>query len=398
VTAAPVAAARAAVRPIVQQPVLLLSWLAAAGAGGLAFLSLAPNRLLSGTGVGLAEVLRGAPAAWSMALIVPALVVGLAVFTPPRRRGHAAVLMAAALWIAALVALAGAEASRRAATLPEIARISLGGGFWCLLLLGALVAADALQRLALPVGARAAAMAVLLLPPVALIASGHLDALSLLKEHANRREVFDAATSQHLQIVGASLGGALGIGLPLGLAAARYQRLARPLFAVLNLVQTVPSIALFALLMAPLAALATALPDLGVRGIGLLPAVIALALYALLPIVHGVVAGLASVPASVLEAADGMGLSRGQRLRQVELPLALPVLLSALRVTVVQLIGLAVVAALIGAGGFGALMFQGLFSSAIDLVLLGVLPVVLLALVADAALGAWAAAVESPAP
>jgi osmoprotectant transport system permease protein len=379
----------------VQQRVLLVLWLAAAAAaGGMSFLSVAPNRLLSGTGVGLLEVLRGVPAGWSLALSCSAAVVAAAVFAPPGRRWHQAVLLAAGLWGPALLALAGAEAARRAATLPDIARVSLGGGFWCLLALGGLVAADALQRLAPSAAWRLAALVALLLPLGALVAGGGLDALSLLKEHANRREVFAAAALQHLQIVGVSVLAALLVGVPLGLAAARCERLAQPLLTVLNVVQTLPSIALFALLMAPLAALAAALPGLPVRGIGLLPAVVALTLYALLPVVHGVVAGLASVPAAVLEAADGLGLSRRQRLRQVELPLALPVWLSGLRVTVVQLIGLAVVAALIGAGGFGALVFQGLFSSAIDLVLLGVLPVVALALLADAAFGAWVAALE----
>jgi osmoprotectant transport system permease protein len=354
----------------------------------------APNRLLSGTGVGLAEVLQAGPVGGSLAWFGSAAVLAVAVFRPACRRWHLAVLGAAGLWIVALLALAGVDAARRAAMLPDIARVSLGGGFWCLLALGGLMAADALQRLALPAAWRLVVLAALLLPPAALVGAGHLDALSLLKEHANRREVFDAAALQHLQIVGISLACALLIGVPLGLAAARRARLARPLFAVLNVVQTVPSIALFALLMAPLAALAAWMPWLPVRGIGLWPAVIALTLYALLPVVHGVVAGLASVPVAVLEAADGMGLSRRQRLRQVELPLALPVWLSGLRVTVVQLIGLAAVAALIGAGGFGALMFQGLFSSAIDLVLLGVLPVLALALVADAAFAAWIAAVE----
>jgi osmoprotectant transport system permease protein len=401
VTSAPRAATRLHGRRIVQQPVLLLLWLAAAAAAsGLAFLRVAPNRLLSGAGVGGFEVLHAAPAGWTLAFIGCAAVVGVAAFAPPGRRSHVAVLLAAAVWGSALLALAGAEAARRAAVLPDIARVSLGGGFWCLLSIGGLIAADAMQRLALPAVWRGAVLAALMLPPAALVGAGHLDALSLLKELANRREVFDAAALQHLQIVGLSLACALAVGVPLGLAAVRSARLARPLFAVLNVVQTVPSIALFALLMAPLAALAAALaglPGVRVQGIGLLPAVIALTLYALLPVVHGVVAGLASVPAAVVEAADGMGLSRSQRLRQVELPLALPVLLSGLRVTVVQLIGLAAVAALIGAGGFGALMFQGLFSSAIDLVLLGVLPVVALALVADAAFGAWVAAVEGSA-
>jgi osmoprotectant transport system permease protein len=215
-----------------------------------------------------------------------------------------------------------------------------------------------------------------------------LDALSLLKEYSNRAEVFQAAGWRHLQIVGAALLPALLIGLPLGVWAARSDRLARPLVGLLNIIQTLPSIALFGLLIAPLAALAAWLPGWGIAGIGLLPALIALALYALLPVVHGMAAGLRQVPAAVLDAGLGMGLTRRQLFWQVALPLAAPLLVSGLRVTVVQLIGLAVVAALIGAGGFGALVFQGLAGSALDLVLLGVLPVVVMALVADAGL-AW---------
>ena len=381
----------------VQQRVLLVLLLAAvAAAANLAFLTVAPNRLLSGSGVGLADAVRHLPAAWFSGGLALAAVLGAAVLLPASRRWHAAVALCAALLLTGLVALAGAEATRRAASLPTIARVSFGGGFWWLVGLAWLMAADALQRLQLRPAYRTAAMAALLMPVAVLLAAGALNDLSLLKEYANRQDVFGAAAAQHLQIVGTTLLLAVLIGLPLGLWAARRPGAARPLFAVLNLVQTVPSIALFALLLAPLAWLAQALPGLPVRGIGLLPAVIALTLYALLPIVHGVVAGLAQVPPAVVEAATGMGLTAGQRLRQVELPLALPVWLSGLRVTVVQVIGLAVVAALIGAGGFGALMFQGLFSSAIDLVLLGVLPVVALALAADAGLSLLAAAFEGP--
>ena len=137
------------------------------------------------------------------------------------------------------------------------------------------------------------------------------------------------------------------------------------------------------------------MPGWGIQGIGLLPAVIALSLYALLPIVHGTASGLAQVPAAAVEAATGMGMTTRQLFWQVEVPLALPVLLSGLRVTAVQVIGLAVVAALIGAGGFGALVFQGLASSALDLVLLGVLPVVALGVVVDAALAVSAVALQT---
>ena len=159
------------------------------------------------------------------------------------------------------------------------------------------------------------------------------------------------------------------------------------IFSLLNVIQTVPSVALFGLLIAPLAALVTAFPwlgTLGIAGTGMTPALIALVLYALLPLVRGVVVGLNQIPRDVLESARAMGMSGVQRFLHVQLPLALPVFLRSLRVVMVQTVGMAVIAALIGAGGFGALVFQGLLSSAIDLVLLGVIPVIVLAVLTDA--------------
>jgi osmoprotectant transport system permease protein len=158
------------------------------------------------------------------------------------------------------------------------------------------------------------------------------------------------------------------------------------LFAILNLLQTVPSIALFGLLIVPLSALATAMPALGrlgIGGIGVAPAVIALVLYALLPVVRSTVAGISGVAAALIDAARGMGMTRHQRFWRVELPLAAPVLLAGLRIVTVQAIGLAVVAALIGAGGLGSFVFEGLGQYAADLVLLGALPAIVLALAAD---------------
>ena len=379
----------------VRQRVLALLLVAAlAAAAGLAFLTVAPNRLVTGTGVLLPALWAGAagaagaegaawPAIWLMALLLPTAALVVAVWLPPSRAVHAAVVMAATALLTSFVALAGAGAAMRAGTLPEIARVSLGGGCWVLALLSWLAAGDALQRLRLPPARHLAAHAAVLLPVVLLLASGALDALSLLKEYENRQDVFHAAGWRHLQIVLTALLPALLIGVPLGVAAARQPRFAAPLFATLNLLQTVPSIALFGLMIAPLATLGEWLPGSGVRGIGLWPAVVALVMYALLPIVHGTAAGLQQVPAAVREAATGMGLTPRQCFWRVDVPLALPVLLAGLRLTSVQLVGLAVVAALIGAGGYGALVFQGLLSSALDLVLLGVLPVVALALAVD---------------
>jgi osmoprotectant transport system permease protein len=384
--------ARAA--PIVRNRVLLTLVLAAiAAALGLAFVSVAPNRLVSGNGVPL----RALMASGGHLLWLPAALLVLAVFVPATRWTHAMVAVAASLLLAGLAWLAGREAAAQAALLSSLARTSFGGGFWLLALLTWLSAADAVQRLGLSLAWRSLAHAAVWLPLLALLLSGGLDSLSLLKEYDNRQDVFNAAGLRHLQIVAATLLPSLLIGVPLGVAAARRPSFAQPVFAALNIIQTVPSIALFALLIAPLSGLAAALPGWGIQGIGLLPAVIALTLYALLPIVHGASSGLAQVPAAAIEAAIGMGMSARQRFWRVEVPLALPVLLSGLRVTAVQIIGLAVVAALIGAGGFGALVFQGLASSALDLVLLGVLPVVAFAVLADAALALLTAALQGPA-
>jgi osmoprotectant transport system permease protein len=223
-------------------------------------------------------------------------------------------------------------------------------------------------------------------PLLAVLASGAADQLSLLREYANQRDIFPAAIWQHGRIVVLALLPALLIGIPIGIAAQRRPGLRRGVFPVLNIIQTIPSIALFGLLMAPLSGLAAAFPvvaALGIAGIGLAPAVIALLLYSLLPITRGVVEGLDGVPAPVLDAARGMGMTEWQRFRDVELPLALPVFLAALRITAVQAVGLAAVAALIGAGGLGAIMFRGLFANALDLVLIGAVPVILLAVLVD---------------
>jgi osmoprotectant transport system permease protein len=369
---------------LVRNRVLLL--LVAGGAVAAldpAFLTQAPNRIVAGTGVSLVAL----HAPYAAALALPAALLVAGVFAPASRPTHVAVAAAATLLLAGIVALAGAQASALARHAPAAARVSLGGGFWLLALGAWLAAADALERLRLPGAMRIVAGAAVFVPVAALLAGGELADVSLLREYAARRDVFGAALVRHVAIVVAALLPTLAIGIPLGVAVHRRARWQGPVFALLNVIETVPSIALFGLLLAPLALLASAVPALarlGIGGIGMAPAVIALTLYSLLPVVRSTLAGLTQVPQAVVEAATGMGLTRGQVFRKVEWPLALPVLLAGVRIATVQAIGLTVVAALIGAGGLGALMFQGLASSALDLVLLGVVPVVALSLAADA--------------
>ncbi|WP_246542759.1 ABC transporter permease [Paludibacterium yongneupense] len=347
---------------------------------GLPLLSHAPNRLLTGHGISLISLLHGQRAA----LALPLLVLPLLPWLRPGRRGAGLTLLAVALALFSLLALAGSEAAHRVGPDTPFGRTSFGGGFWLAILLLGLLGAEAAARYAATTPRRTLLLSLLSLPAAWLVWSGQLDQTSILREYANRKEAFDDALLQHLQIVVLTVVPALLLGVPLGLAAFRRASLRRAIFSVLNLIQTVPSIALFGLLIAPLAALAARLPALGIAGVGMTPAVIALTLYALLPIARSTCAGMQLVPATAKEAAAGMGMTARQIFWRIELPLCLPSMLSGARVTAVQAIGLASVAALIGAGGFGALMFQGLLSSALDLVLLGVIPVVALAIVADA--------------
>jgi len=269
---------------------------------------------------------------------------------------------------------------------PRLARVSLGAGFWILLSAAALAVVDGLQRAGAGIATRLAVAAGIVFGFALLARGGMFDALSLAQEYQARQPVFAAALLRHIVLVAAAVGPAVAIGFPLAIAAVRRPHWQGPIFAVLNLLQTVPSIALFGLLLAPLSGLAAAFPILaaiGIGGIGMAPAIIALILYALLPVVRNGVAGLAGVDAGIVDAARGVGMSPRQLFWQVELPLAMPLLLAGLRIVVVQAIGLAVVAALIGAGGLGSFVFEGLGQYAADLVLLGALPAIGLALAAD---------------
>ncbi|EFE93812.1 Putative osmoprotectant uptake system permease protein yehY [Serratia odorifera] len=348
----------------------------------LPFLSYAPNRLLSGKSIGLLSLLHGA-ALW---LLLPLGALALLSLLPPLRRFALLTAICASALLGLIFWLSGHGAQQLALEGSRLARTSWGSGCWLMLALSLLMAADAIARITPSHLWRIVGNTLVLLPAVALLFSHQLDGLSLLKEYRNRQEVFDAALLQHLTILLLTVLPTLAIGTPLGVLCYRSQRWQTPIFSTLNIIQTVPSIALFGLLIAPLAGLAAAFPWLaqhGINGIGLAPAIVALVMYALLPLVRSVVAGLQSVPANVIESALGMGMTRGQIFLRIQLPLALPLFLTGVRILAVQTVGMAVVAALIGAGGFGAIVFQGLLSSALDLVLLGVIPVIAMAVMVD---------------
>lgn len=182
---------------------------------------------------------------------------------------------------------------------------------------------------------------------------------------------------EHLWLVGVSMLLAAGVGVPCGILLTRRPRLERWVLGLANTVQTIPSLALFGFLIP--------LPLLG--GIGPRPAVAALFLYALLPIIRNTYTGIAGVDPAVREAAKAMGMTDMQILRMVELPLAARTIMAGVRVATVTAIGIATIAALIGAGGLGDFIYRGIQSVNTTLLLIGAVPAALMALAADFLLG-----------
>lgn len=185
------------------------------------------------------------------------------------------------------------------------------------------------------------------------------------------------ATVEHIWLTGITMLLAVAIGVPLGILVARRPALSKPILGSANIAETIPSLALFGFLLP--------LPWLGQRGDRI--AIAALTLYALLPIIRNTAEGIKGVDPAVREAALGMGMTEGQILRRVEMPLALPMILAGIRVATVWTIGIATIAAAVGAGGLGEYIFRGLAMVNNNVILAGAIPAALLALIADVLLG-----------
>ncbi|WP_376704769.1 ABC transporter permease [Mesorhizobium sp. ISC25] len=343
------------------------------------FATFRANRIVPGEARSILESLPATVGPLLMAIVVAAALIAL-LKTPLALRLAASVVALGAL--ALLIGVAGSFLTPAGNT---FARISPASGFWLLIFAFTLLLADVLTRLNLSPQARVGVLVVAAAAIGLLLVSGSWNSLSILKEYFNRADSFWAEGSKHATLALGSLAAAVIIGLPLGILCHRVEKLRAGVLNVLNIIQTIPSIALFGLLIAPLGWVASHVPGaaaLGIRGIGTAPAFVALFLYSLLPVVANTVVGLAGVPRAANDAARGMGMTDRQRLFGVEFPLAFPVILTGIRIVLVQNIGLATIAALIGGGGFGVFVFQGVGQTAMDLVLLGAVPTVALAFAA----------------
>ena len=342
--------------------------------------SLKANRLSSGEPIMLVGL------GWKGMLVmlaVPAAVCIAWLVMKALRRGKDPYAVSRILWslmpAAALVAISSLA---QAGVLAAEARYGLGAGFW-LMSAGALLLSGSKR---IPFAAF-----MLLAASIALAAYfGYTRDVSLFMEFEAKRAMFFSELSKHVRIALSSAAAAILPGILLGYWCYASERAGRLVMGFVNLMQVLPTLSLFGLIMLPLTYLSRKLPflaGLGIRGIGFAPAFIALGLYCLLPITVNTMAGFAGVDKKVLFSAKAMGMTSRQSLMKVQLPLALPVIFSGVRTAVAQNLGNATIAGLVGGGGMGSLIFLGLAQAAPDLVLLGALPVITMALAADAALG-----------
>ncbi|GHC79773.1 ABC transporter permease [Limoniibacter endophyticus] len=335
-----------------------------------------PNRIVQGQGIPLHEALA---APWGYIALGLG---GLLMIAALLRSNLILRLVVSLLAVLATLVVLGASATFLTPENNSFARVSPASGFWLTSFAFVLVAADAIGRLRLKPFWRVAALIAALAAFTIVVASGNLADISVMKEYASQAGRFHAEIVAHLVLALGSTLAAVVIGIPFGLVCYKIERLRGLILNILNIVQTIPSIALFGILIAPLAWAAANVPGasaIGISGIGKAPAFVALFLYALLPITSNTVIGLQSVRRATKEAARGMGMTAGQRLARIEFPLAFPVILTGIRIVLVQNIGLATIAALIGGGGLGVFVFQGIGQTAMDLVLLGAAPTVALA-------------------
>jgi len=277
----------------------LLTALGAAALVLLPFVVLKPNRILPGEPVAMLAALPGWGAFACQAILALAALAALAA-------SNARVRLTAALLGVIAVALAlGAAADALTPAGNRVVRVAPGAAVWVLLTCLGLLATDAITRLSPGPASRVLFLALFIGVAGLALAHGTFDNLSVMREYTVNADRFAREARQHVWLAFGSLTAAFIVALPLGILCHRAPRLRAPVLGVLNVIQTIPAIALFGILMAPLASLAAAVPlaaALGIRGVGAAPAAVALFLYSLLPIAANTVAGLKRVPRAVVEA------------------------------------------------------------------------------------------------
>lgn len=348
----------------------------------LAFLKIVevkPNRIAGGEKY-TAYALIGFPVLILLGGFVAMAVVSL---SPSRRKSLMSIICGALLFVL-LMFLMGRKAEALSEGSPAI-RVSLSMGFYIVLVMLYLLFGHAIKGKDRTSRIIKMIAALVITAVIVMIYMGSFDTFSIMKEYQIKRNQFIGSVRTHLFLsLGSVLAGAL-IAIPLGYLAYRKKNLERAVMVPLSIVETIPSLSLFGILLVPLAGLGriSFFRSLGISGIGWAPAFVALTLYTLLPIGRNTLVGFISVSRDVIEAAMGMGMNKSQIFRKIEFPLALPIIITGVRIALVQTIGGAVLAGLVGGGGLGTFVFLGLGEGSPDLVLLGVIPIIFLTLTMD---------------
>jgi osmoprotectant transport system permease protein len=350
------------------------------------WLTVKPNRLAIGNSLTLWDSPGWTAAVVTIILWIAAVILS-ALATSKRHFVYLGILINIILIIS--FTAAGYSASAILANSPELTRVSLSSGIFLSAAGALIVLVTVRQHLVENQLLRNIISWSWLTVLLVFLFTGWFNNLSILQEFFANSSRFRQELLTHIYLFsGAILAGVI-IGIPLGVWAVYSSRLYRPIFFLANITQTIPSLALFGIMIAPLSALSNAFPFLrtiGIRGIGPAPAIIALIIYALLPIIQNTYTGLHQINPAIIDAGRGMGMNRRQILRRVEVPLAIPLILVGVRTAAVQAIGNTAVAALIGAGGLGQFIFQGLGQAASDLIIIGAIPIIMLALIIDRAM------------
>jgi osmoprotectant transport system permease protein len=356
--------------------------LGAAAVFAPSFLIFRANRVVDGEARSAFEALG----AWAWVLIgLFACAAAVSVVRlPERTRGFAVAALGAAAGLCALWR-GGAAGAEYAASVGEVARMSMGPAFWVLLLAAYVVVYAATAWLGSG-WERALAALVPLAALAALLASGALADYSVMREYAVNQAEFAMQLRRHLGYVLGATALGLAIGLPVGILAARRAAAEPIVFGTLNVLNVLPVLAFIGLLNPILTSASTTWPALaaiGVRGVGWAPIIIVLTAYAAYPIARNSYTAIVTLDPAVLDAAAGVGMGRATRLLEVELPLAAPVIIAGVRIALIQTTTGAIIAGLVGGGGLGSFVFLGASQTAIDLILMGTIPIVALGLFFD---------------
>ncbi len=366
--------------------------------GGLVpgFLQLRPNRVEKGTSISFAASVENH---WILLVAVILMLFffyigskGLAPSNGKRlhRLYDLGQIVSGLLGLFSLFFIAASKASVLLMDMEKAARVSFGGGFWLCLLGLMLVIYQSLNKETISWWQRLLVLGTILLVFFTSYKLGWLSSLSLIREFESKDDRILGEMVRHMQLaLSASF---TGLVLSVFLAGQAYRHPERrgPVMSLVNMAQVVPTLTFLGLVMIPLTGLANTFPilkDLGITGIGFVPAYIVLSMYTLLPLTSNILAGYHSISRDVVMAARGMGMTDKQIGRQVELPLVMPYLYAGFTTALIQAVGNTVIAGLVGGGGMGSILFLGLAQSAPDLVILSALMVVSVAMILKWILG-----------